>query len=363
LADQTNTETAETVGERLQALGLTQDLDRVQRRATYVYLLAYTIPLAVTSGLALLRGEWPLGVTLGAFALLACAVLWRVHRQGLSPALRIFLVGAAAILFIFLVLSGGYENTALLWCYAMFVVINHFSSALAGLSVNLGLMGISAVILLTPRLSELHPDYGAAVSNRFIITGVITCLLLYVYAYVQEALKRRLRQTQERLLKVSLTDELTGLTNRRSMKDAISREDQRDKGERILAIAIADIDHFKAVNDSLGHDAGDQILVHIAHVLQQALRETDRVARWGGEEFLILLDVLDQDEAKGIIERARTSIEDTPAIYDGRPVRVTISAGIRIVKEPGESLQQAIIAADRNLLRAKELGRNRVIVS
>jgi diguanylate cyclase (GGDEF)-like protein len=347
----------------LNALGLTQDLDRVQLLATYIYLLAYTIPLAVTGLLALVRGEQLLGCTLAIFALAAAATMWRVYRHGLDLGLRIFCVGAATVLFLFLVVSGGYQGTALFWCFAIFVVIYHFSSAGAGLLVNLTLLVMSAVLLLGPPFTALHPDYGPAMTNRFLVSGTITCMLLFVYAYVQEVLKRRLEATQERLLQVSMTDELTGLTNRRSMKDTLRREDQRAAGERALAIVIADIDHFKRVNDTLGHDAGDQVLVHIANVLRGALRETDRVARWGGEEFLLLLDVADLDEAIAVAERAREAVERHSTTYEGHEVRVTLSFGIEMVEGSAESLQAAIIAADANLLRAKRLGRNRVIAS
>lgn len=350
-------------GEGLSALGLSQDLEQVQRRATYAYLLAYTVPLTVTSALALLREDRALGVTLGFFATAACIILLWVNRRGLNTVVRVITVGAVATLYLYLVTSGGYENTALLWGFTMFVVIVHFSSALAGLTINLSLLGISAILLFVPRFSDLHPAYDAALSNRFIVTGTITCILLYVYAHVQEILKERLKQTQDQLLAVSLTDELTGLTNRRSMNDVLCRENRRTEGERTLAVVLADVDEFKAINDTLGHDAGDQVLIHISTVLRGSLREADRVARWGGEEFLILLDVLDVDQASVIIERVRKTIESTPVVYQGEPVEVTISFGMRLVGNTGESMQQAISEADRNLLHAKELGRNRVVVS
>jgi len=91
----------------------------------------------------------------------------------------------------------------------------------------------------------------------------------------------------------------------------------------VLAVAIGDVDHFKNINDSLGHDAGDQVRRHVARVMRGALRETDLVARWGGEVFLLLLEVVDH----------------------------------------AERLSDAVIGADRNLIRAKELGRNRVVAS
>jgi diguanylate cyclase (GGDEF)-like protein len=354
-----------TVGETTPAAAVSlpvyRDHTRIQTIATYVYLLGYAIPLAVTSALALRRGEAVLGAILGIFAAVSALILWRVYRHGLGPGVRTFLVAAAGLLFLYLALSGGYAGTGLFWCFALIVVIYHFSRAIAGLIVNLSLVVLSAILLLRPEFAGLHPDYEAAVISRFLVTATITCFLLFFYAMMQQVLTDRLTEAQEQLYRVSMTDELTGLINRRSMNDAIKDADQRSPGERAVAIVVADVDHFKAINDTLGHDAGDQVLRHIATVMKNTLRGTDRVARWGGEEFLLMLDVVDSAEAADVAERVRAALEENPAQYRGTDVPVTASFGIRVVVDAGESLQQAIIRADANLLRAKEEGRNRVV--
>jgi diguanylate cyclase (GGDEF)-like protein len=343
--------------------GVSSELERVESIATYTYLSAYTLPLAVTSILAFLRGDMAMAYTLAVFATAALFIFWRAYRHGVGFFLRTFLIAAAMVLFVYLVLSGGYAGTGLFWCFAMFVVIYHFSTAIVGLMVNLTLIMISALVLLLPVFAEFRPNYSSVTVSRFLVTATITCVLLFVYALVQQVLKSKLQSTQVQLFQASMTDELTGLSNRRSMKDTLLRANQRREHAGLLAIAIADVDHFKQINDSLGHDAGDYVLMHIAQVLRESLRDSDRVARWGGEEFLLLLDVTDRSEAELIIERARTALERNPADYKGQDIKTTASFGVKIVTDLDESLQDAIIAADGNLLRAKDLGRNRVVVS
>lgn len=336
---------------------------RIHTVATYLYLFGYTVPLAVTSILAYQRGEYTLGAMLAVFALSAALVLVRVIRRGLDLRVRVIMVVATCLLFLYLALSGGYAGTGLFWCYALLVVINHFSTAVVGLVACLSLIVATGFVLSMPSLAWTHPDYGLAVTNRFLLTAGITSILLFMWAMLQETLTARLKEVQQQLLQTSMTDELTGLTNRRSMNEALRQQERRDLGDRMLAVVIADVDRFKHINDTLGHDAGDRILQHIARVLRDSLRSSDRVARWGGEEFLILLDVLDAEEAATVVERLRAALEQGPVNYQGRIVHSTASFGVKVITDSGTRLQGAVVEADVNLLRAKEQGRNCVVVS
>jgi diguanylate cyclase (GGDEF)-like protein len=125
---------------------------------------------------------------------------------------------------------------------------------------------------------------------------------------------------------------------------------------------MVDIDHFKLVNDSLGHAAGDKVLRSMTQMMEKSLRETEIVCRYGGEEFLIILPQTRPQEAKVVAERMRQAIEKsvfTPTLGE-EPVRITISCGIAAYPEQGENLEQLIAAADAALYAAKSQGRNRV---
>jgi diguanylate cyclase (GGDEF)-like protein len=162
-------------------------------------------------------------------------------------------------------------------------------------------------------------------------------------------------------------DELTGLVNRRRMLELLADELKRERRmDQPLCLAILDIDHFKLVNDSFGHQRGDEVLRHFAQVARTALRETDTLARWGGEEFLLLCPAGSGEQAMIGLERLRQQLlnQPVPATADGTqdmtPVR--FSAGVAL-RRPGESVEETIARADQSLYQAKAEGRDRTVQS
>jgi len=156
-------------------------------------------------------------------------------------------------------------------------------------------------------------------------------------------------------------DALTGLLNRRAMVELLAREHPRIvRGQGPLAVALLDIDWFKRVNDSHGHGAGDEVLKRFAATLKEQLRAADALARWGGEEFLLLMPGTRLDDARVVLERLRCQVDAADAFTDiAAGLRVSFSAGVVEVAE-GESQDAAIDRADRALYQAKQNGRNRV---
>jgi diguanylate cyclase (GGDEF)-like protein len=171
----------------------------------------------------------------------------------------------------------------------------------------------------------------------------------------ESLVRTRLYQQAERL---ATTDGLTGLLNRRTFNvqlEARLREAQRY--QRPLSLLLLDIDHFKKVNDTHGHPAGDAVLRGVARVAQKAARETDQVARYGGEEMAVILPETDGKGALAIAERLRKAVEATPHATERGSLRVTVSIGI---STSAQSAEELIELADRALYRAKQGGRNRV---
>lgn len=123
------------------------------------------------------------------------------------------------------------------------------------------------------------------------------------------------------------------------------------------AVLLLDIDHFKRVNDSLGHDAGDKVLQGVAHLLRVSLRESDLLARWGGEEFLVLLPATDMTEACLVAEKLRQAVEQAPDLGTGG---ITLSIGVATAGPEQLSEDDAVRLADLRLYGAKKAGRNRV---
>lgn len=173
----------------------------------------------------------------------------------------------------------------------------------------------------------------------------------------------RIRDNIERGLSMALTDGLTGLNNRRYAERHLETLAGRftDEG-RPFAVALVDVDHFKKINDTYGHASGDDVLRALANRLVGSVRSFDTVARWGGEEFLLILQDVSPEVATAIGERLRSTVAGRPIALTGqdRELPVTISVGIALMQPQYSTARQLIEDADKALYRAKANGRNRV---
>ena len=167
------------------------------------------------------------------------------------------------------------------------------------------------------------------------------------------------KQVQERLNYLAQYDSLTDLPNRNLFFDRLSQALARaQRNTQLIAVFIVDLDRFKEINDTLGHSAGDKLLKAVAHTLRKLLRQTDTVARFGGDEFTLLFE--DIDNATQVLSIAE-KIQDTfrqPLSVDGREIFATVSIGIALYPEGGADLERLLQAADIALYHAKEQGRN-----
>lgn len=160
---------------------------------------------------------------------------------------------------------------------------------------------------------------------------------------------------------VAHEDFLTGALNRRGMDEAITREFERaDRHNTPLAFAMLDIDHFKKINDTMGHSTGDKALAHLAKVVKTILRSTDVLARYGGEEFVILLPGSTQDDAISVIANLQRELTKNFFLHNNERILITFSAGVA-ERLPGEDIDSILPRADAALYEAKKSGRNRVI--
>jgi diguanylate cyclase (GGDEF)-like protein len=155
------------------------------------------------------------------------------------------------------------------------------------------------------------------------------------------------------------TDALTGLPNARAVRDTAKRMvAHANRSESPLAVALLDLDHFKGINDTYGHGAGDEVLAIAAEVMRTSLRESDFVGRYGGEEFLLLLPDSDVDDAVVLLEKLREAIAQISVISVDRAI--TASIGVASLPEDGSDSDSLIRTADRALYAAKSNGRNRI---
>ncbi len=162
--------------------------------------------------------------------------------------------------------------------------------------------------------------------------------------------------------KISITDHLTGLYNRRHFDELLDHEYFRaHRYKRSLSLALVDIDHFKQINDTLGHPSGDLVLQQISNLFRKSIREVDIVARYGGEEFSLLLPDTSLEQAAILIERLRLSVQSHSFVTARHKIFLTVSAGVAALEEEEVSTKEVLVhRADESLLMAKRCGRNRV---
>jgi two-component system cell cycle response regulator len=176
-------------------------------------------------------------------------------------------------------------------------------------------------------------------------------------------LQERLRQNYQRSLSLALTDELTGLYNRRYVFAHLNELSARIGEPNAFAVAIFDIDHFKQVNDQYGHPAGDEVLRELARRAERQVRSVDLVGRMGGEEFIVVMPETSLPNAVAVAERLRAAVADPLFTLSdtGQKLPVTISIGVTIAGDPDDMIDTILKRADDALYSAKHGGRNRVV--
>lgn len=185
-------------------------------------------------------------------------------------------------------------------------------------------------------------------------------------ANLQDRVDERTRELDEanrQLTEITVRDPLTGVHNRRHITERLDEEFSRSRRyNNNLAVAVLDIDHFKSINDTHGHGAGDEVLIGMAFCVQHNLRTTDQFGRVGGEEFCIVIPEADEQGIRRLLERIRQEIEALAFTFDGKKVQVTCSIGVAFLDDTIISALQMIECADKALYHAKRTGRNRLIV-
>ena len=176
---------------------------------------------------------------------------------------------------------------------------------------------------------------------------------------------QRWRVREQEVMQLSRTDGLTGLMNRSHVVKMFEQEKQACESTKVpLAVIMIDLDHFKSINDRWGHDVGDRVLIAASNTLKQSVRQGDHVGRYGGEEFLVILPGLNQDQASSLAERIRQQIAAIEAEVEGVKLSVSASLGMACYSGyPFVSIENLIKRADVALYQAKDGGRDQLVVA
>ncbi|MGF1646194.1 MAG: diguanylate cyclase [Kineosporiaceae bacterium] len=266
-------------------------------------------------------------------------------------------------------LNLGWQLEAVVMCLALLVALRHDEApsrdrpAARDLTLVPALAGVGTVLAVVG--GDLRDGAVGAAGVLVALAVLVTLVVRFAVstADLQQTTARldEARREQERL---AVTDMLTGLYNRRFISEMLSIEvDRAHRGRRAVSVVTMDIDHFKRVNDTCGHAAGDTVLVEVARRLSAGLRSSDVLARVGGEEFLVVAHDTEAEAVLELAERLRLVVRRSPVPVPGAgPMTITVSAGVASV-EDGDTAESLAQRADRALYAAKDAGRDRVMAA
>ena len=242
----------------------------------------------------------------------------------------------------------------------LYVVAYLIFDSRTALRISLAVFGLELFAVLAKALSEAPSGPSQTelmwVLRMHAFMGAVIALI-YTSSYLKDQLLRQ-REMAEAMHRLAHTDQLTGVANRRELYSELQKEtDKSERYERPLSIIFFDLDNFKSVNDTYGHDCGDGVLREVVGATERVLRTTDRLCRWGGEEFVVLAPETDLQEASRLAEHLRVEIANNRS---GSAPAVTASLGFAQY-EAGDTSETLIKRADQALYKAKILGRNRAV--
>lgn len=296
---------------------------------------------------------WSFAVLVGLNMLYFAATTNRAAQKG-------GLLVVVGLLFTYLIASGGESNTGPLWFYVFPPLLFYLTNLKAGTAMLLFCFLLAVIVFQFPELPFVTAEYSMDFKIRFFATLIFESIFCFVLEAGRLRARGRLIELAQNHEYAARTDELTGLSNRRDMLNQLAGEFSRyQRSGHHFSIALIDLDLFKTINDRFGHDAGDDVLRRFSDLIKNVIRQTDIAARWGGEEFLVLLPDTSLLQALTLAERLRAEVADTRFESGKSHIPVTISAGVCSIAN-ANTLDDLLKQADINLYSAKEAGRNQI---
>jgi len=261
-----------------------------------------------------------------------------------------FILIGMIILLTGIIIHGGIANTAIYWIYTYPLLSFFLKGNRGGLIWNIVLIGVVVILSFLNKLNIVPIPYSSAEIRQALSAYIVIMVLAYIF-------ESALLSSYEKIKKLATTDPLTGAFNRYQLFKKLEEEIERSKryGSH-LSLIMFDIDNFKSINDTYGHNVGDQVLKITIDTIKKHLRKTDTLGRFGGEEFMIICPNIDSEGAKKIAEKIRKLVRD---INIHSIPEITISIGVAEYNY-GEDISEFIKKADIALYSAKNKGKNRV---
>ena len=336
-----------------------------RRSCIYIISAVSLTLLIISSALNLYNGA--VGILAPSLLVLllqaACILLVRRRPEKAAQILSL-LAGVLVCWGVFLLVTAEHFNLSrTLWLVLLPFVIS-CTGVCRGTAIFTVFAGVLCLLFFTPLASLMATEVPLGLKLRLLSVLCGSFFLSCSVEFLRFKYSRALAGTVGRLERDALTDPLTGLGNRRDFQNyytLVSGKSARDGLP--FAIIMIDIDLFKKVNDTYGHDVGDLVLQHITRVIGGSLRAMDRVFRWGGEEFIVLMPDTGAEEAMVAAERIRITVAETPCVLGKLKIEYTISLGVWSgdSKSVGGKMHEQIGLADKNLYQAKSGGGNAVV--
>ncbi|WP_274054727.1 GGDEF domain-containing protein [Thalassomonas haliotis] len=337
-----------------------QRYNDINSQITIIYFFSFVgmLVTGILSVNALFDNNYLLALTLiiSHIVYFLCFYIYKVTKTiKLSLAIIVY---SNFILMSYLVYSGGVANTGPLWIFILPSIALFINGLIRGIAVILAFIALISLLMFYPGEALLATSYPLEFKLRLLYCFITVSALSAYYEYARETSYLHTLELSRKYELLSRLDPLTQLSNRRDATNTLEHEQLRlARNAETLAIIICDVDYFKKINDSFGHNAGDHVLVELAKLFKHCSREQDTIARWGGEEFLFILPQTNISHAQDFAAKLHKALEQQQMCYQEQVIEVTLSMGISELK-PEQSIQEAISIADKYLYQAKQAGRN-----
>jgi diguanylate cyclase (GGDEF)-like protein len=328
--------------------------DRVVRIVSYAFLATAAAVVAV-SGLYPRAGP-AIYAVLGISGLLVLLVHDVLPSSALGPGKLVLEgSGAIALVTILIALTGGADSPFFLGYYLIVAGAALVVRGPATFAVSAGISVVYLVAILA------LPGFGSLAFEQ-VMRVLFNVVSLWLLAYLASVVAREQERSRDAAVRMSLVDPLTKLGNRNYLRAAMDREIQRyDRTQRRFCLLMIDMDDLKPINDTFGHHYGDRMLRTVGELIQSGIRTIDAAARFGGDEFVVLLPETDPTGGFVVAEKLRDSISKARLDANGRPVQSTVSIGVVAYPDDGENAEQLLMAADATMYESKRKGKNRVV--
>ncbi len=331
-----------------------QQLARPYRKSVLSALLLITLAGGIFFTIQnALRGIYPVAIIEFVMAMYSLVILFAIQNTNrLENWILAYLLPFLGTM-MFALASPRTSPSVFVWVLIIPLISFLLLGKRLGAFMSIGFMLGAATIFLMKFHNQPDLMNTITIANISIMSSIIL-----VFSFVYEVTRE---QSETKLLQMAHSDPLTRLANRARLSEAFQHECHRSQRiQSPLALVVFDLDHFKAVNDTYGHEVGDQALIHVANILRKHLRKTDLAARLGGEEFCLLLPDTSLEQAACVAEKIRQAIEQSPLCIENTKIQLTLSGGIAQNARGKEELSDLVRQADKQLYRAKEHGRNQI---